>query len=194
MPGSLRDYAVDYDHDGKIDLAGDVDDAVGSVANYLACTAGEGDRSWKPVAIEIDKQDDVERALDGGISDRRTHGKFAGSARVSMFAGIPENAERGLGGILMLEDEAGHRGYLGRIQQLVLTDPLQTAALVTRPPCGSWLRRSAGLRRELESDVTGPLVHRSGARNQARQHRANSLQSNATIRQLNYQYRQPWTP
>ncbi len=35
MPGSIRSYAVDYDGDGRIDLVGEVDDAVGSVANYL---------------------------------------------------------------------------------------------------------------------------------------------------------------
>src|ERR1700681_3226115 len=36
MPGSLRNYAVDYDADGTIDLANDVEDAIGSVANFLA--------------------------------------------------------------------------------------------------------------------------------------------------------------
>jgi membrane-bound lytic murein transglycosylase B len=36
MPGSLRRYAVDFDGDGVIDLAGSADDAIGSVANFLA--------------------------------------------------------------------------------------------------------------------------------------------------------------
>jgi membrane-bound lytic murein transglycosylase B len=35
MPGSLRRYAVDFDGDGVIDLAGSADDAIGSVANFL---------------------------------------------------------------------------------------------------------------------------------------------------------------
>src|SRR6202165_1305557 len=61
MPGSLRDYAVDYDGDGKIDLAGDVDDAVGSVAHYLAMPGWQtGDPVLEPAALEIDKRDDVE--------------------------------------------------------------------------------------------------------------------------------------
>jgi membrane-bound lytic murein transglycosylase B len=109
MPGSLRDYAVDYDDDGKIDLAGDVDDAVGSVANYLAMHGWQtGDPVMEQAAIEIDKQDDVERALDGGISDRRTLESWQ---REGVYvAGIPETLSADSVGVLMLEDEAG-AGY-----------------------------------------------------------------------------------
>lgn len=35
MPGSYRRYAVDFDGDGRRDLAGSTTDAIGSVANYL---------------------------------------------------------------------------------------------------------------------------------------------------------------
>ena len=35
MPGSIREFAVDFDHDGKIDLRNSAVDAIGSVANYL---------------------------------------------------------------------------------------------------------------------------------------------------------------
>jgi len=35
MPGSQRRYAVDFDGDQKVDLAGSVDDAIGSVAHFL---------------------------------------------------------------------------------------------------------------------------------------------------------------
>jgi peptidoglycan lytic transglycosylase B len=106
MPGSLRDYAVDYDDDGKIDLAGDVDDAVGSVANYLAMHGWQkGDPVMEPAAIEIDKQDDVEHALDGGISDRRTLESWQ---REGVYvAGIPKTLSADSVGVLMLEDEAG---------------------------------------------------------------------------------------
>ena len=43
MPGSLRNYAVDFDNDGRIDLAGDVDDAVGT-ASQLSGQAWLADR------------------------------------------------------------------------------------------------------------------------------------------------------
>jgi len=104
MPGSLRDYAVDFDNDGRIDLAGDVDDAVGSVANYLAKHGWQtGDPVMEPAAVEIGSQDDLERALDGGISDRRTLESWQG-AGVSAGS-IPEARGGDSVGVLMLEEE-----------------------------------------------------------------------------------------
>ena len=35
MPSSFRNYAVDFNHDGRIDIWNDPEDAIGSVANYL---------------------------------------------------------------------------------------------------------------------------------------------------------------
>jgi membrane-bound lytic murein transglycosylase B len=131
MPSSLRDYAVDYDNDGKIDLAADIDDAVGSVANYLAWHGWQtGESVMKPASIDVDKRDEVERMLDGGISDRRaleswqrdgvnvTGTRESASGTRESASGIPESPP-GIGeapsipelsgadpvGVLMLEEE-----------------------------------------------------------------------------------------
>ena len=55
MPSSWRQYAVDFDRDGRIDLFGSRADAIGSVANYLAAF------HWKPgmpthYGVQLDPQ------------------------------------------------------------------------------------------------------------------------------------------
>jgi membrane-bound lytic murein transglycosylase B len=72
MPGSIRAYAIDFDDDGRIDLANDADDAIGSVAQYLA---RHGWRSGQPVMtparIDAEDPDPVLKRFDGGVAERR---------------------------------------------------------------------------------------------------------------------------
>ncbi len=60
MPSSWNRYAVDFDGDGRIDLQGSAEDAIGSVANYLRAYG------WKPgvpatYPVELEATD-VQRA------------------------------------------------------------------------------------------------------------------------------------
>ena len=50
IPSSYRAYAVDFDGDGRRDLSGSMEDAVGSVGSYLS---RHGWRAGEPVAIPV---------------------------------------------------------------------------------------------------------------------------------------------
>jgi len=72
MPGSVRRYALDFDGDGHIDLWRSGDDAIGSVANYLARHDWlRGQPVWSPATIAPAQRDAALSRLDGGISERR---------------------------------------------------------------------------------------------------------------------------
>jgi membrane-bound lytic murein transglycosylase B len=53
MPSSYRQFALDFDGDGKRDIMGSPDDAIGSVANYLK---RHGWEAGEPVAGEVQLQ------------------------------------------------------------------------------------------------------------------------------------------
>jgi len=72
MPGSVRRYAVDFDRDGHIDLWRSGEDAIGSVANYLARHDWlRGQPIWTRASVASSQRDSVILKLDGGISERR---------------------------------------------------------------------------------------------------------------------------
>jgi membrane-bound lytic murein transglycosylase B len=69
MPGSIRRYAVDFDGDGRIDIAGSATDAIGSVANFLV------EHGWQrsaPVLFAADANEAAVDALGRGIKAKAT--------------------------------------------------------------------------------------------------------------------------
>ena len=73
MPGSYREFAIDFDGDGRVDLWTSPSDIIGSVASYLARHDWQrGQPVLLPAAIGEDNLPAVQRRLDGGISERRT--------------------------------------------------------------------------------------------------------------------------
>lgn len=90
MPGSQRRYAVDFDGDRKVDLAGSVDDAIGSVGRFLeqhgwvagqaiatpAQLTGEPDQRWLEAGIRP-TLDPTELKTQGVRSTAPTEGKVA---------------------------------------------------------------------------------------------------------------------
>ena len=81
MPGSQRRYAVDFDGDQRVDLAGSVDDAIGSVAHFLE---QHGWQAGQPIAVQALTSGEPERSLiEAGIrpslkaADLRNTGVYA---------------------------------------------------------------------------------------------------------------------
>ena len=73
MPGSYREFAVDFDGDGHVDLWTSPADIVGSVGSYLARHDWQrGQPVLLPAAIAEDNLPAVQLRLDGGISERRS--------------------------------------------------------------------------------------------------------------------------
>ncbi|MFZ2266487.1 MAG: lytic murein transglycosylase B [Azonexus sp.] len=65
MPGSQRRYAVDFDGDQRVDLAGSVDDAIGSVGRFLE---QHGWQAGQPIAVAAQTTGEPERSLiEAGI-------------------------------------------------------------------------------------------------------------------------------
>lgn len=70
LPSSRRRHGVDFDGDGRIDLASSVDDAIGSVGNFLASHGWEKDA---PLAVSVTVAGDgVQALVDEGILPRRS--------------------------------------------------------------------------------------------------------------------------
>src|SRR5690606_23078061 len=69
MPSSIRHYAVDFDGDGRIDLAGSTQDAIGSVANFLAEHGWERGAPAR-VPVRIASGADVGPLVEAGIEPR----------------------------------------------------------------------------------------------------------------------------
>lgn len=75
LPSSVRRYALDGDHDGRIDLAGSPADAIASVANFLSAHGWEENA---PVAVAAKVEGEGFHQLIGeGIAPQRTPAAMA---------------------------------------------------------------------------------------------------------------------
>ena len=119
MPRSLRAFAIDYDGDGRVDLTADVDDAIGSVAHYLARHDWQrGQPVMTPARVDAENPD-VQRWFDAGIAERRSVAAWV-SDGVTGFT-IPGDLAPDPVGLLMLEDAEGPRYWMVFNNWYVLT-------------------------------------------------------------------------
>jgi membrane-bound lytic murein transglycosylase B len=104
MPGSMRRYAIDFDGDGRVDLWGSEEDAIGSVANYLAR------HDWipgQPIALpaligDAGREAALQR-IDGNLSERRPMSAW-NADDVQAIAVPPDLAAQPVG-LLQLEEQ-----------------------------------------------------------------------------------------
>ena len=70
LPSSRRRWGIDFDGNGRVDLSGSAEDAIGSVANLLA---GHGWEPGAPIAVPVAVAGDgLQALLDAGIVPRRS--------------------------------------------------------------------------------------------------------------------------
>lgn len=94
MPTSIREYAVDYDKDGHIDLRNSAVDAIGSVAHFLQMHGWEPNRPvmWN-IAGDTDSQGIAAAAADGQPYPRMTLSKLT-RAGLALAPGVDAAREQ----------------------------------------------------------------------------------------------------
>ena len=113
MPSSYREYAVDFDGDGRADLIHSVADAIGSVANYLAQHRW---RSGEPIVTRvIDPPDELQAMTTRGLKAQTP------VAKVSAL-GVPVSAGSGDKlGVMQFDGKMGTAYRLGHHNFFVIT-------------------------------------------------------------------------
>ncbi len=115
MPGSFRSYAVDFDHDGHIDIWKNPADAIGSVANYFR------QHGWQPgetVAVRARIRDgQAARGLSAGLEPDTTPARLQAAGWQPESAIAPDAAAVAF----RLEGEAGDEYWIGLRNFYVIT-------------------------------------------------------------------------
>jgi membrane-bound lytic murein transglycosylase B len=103
MPGSYRDFAIDFDASGSADLWNSPADVVGSVANYLARHDWQrGQPVLLAASIDESTRETVLRKLDGGLSERRALAAWSADGVAPVEA--PDDLAPDPVGVLLLEE------------------------------------------------------------------------------------------
>lgn len=88
LPSSIRNWGVDFDGDGEIDLGASRADAIGSIGNFLA---GHGWESDGPIAVPANAAGErIGELIDAGILPRLTPAEMVGYG-VNTLAMVPQH-------------------------------------------------------------------------------------------------------
>ncbi|MBF0214621.1 MAG: lytic murein transglycosylase [Magnetococcales bacterium] len=117
MPGSMRRYAVDFDHDGQRDVIGDVTDVLASIASFLH---GHG---WCPdgrLVQALERRPELAELLAGTAGARRPWSEWRVSGIVWPLD-QPEPDPEELLSLIVLEERDGPRYYMTFMNFWVIT-------------------------------------------------------------------------
>jgi len=115
LPSSYRKYAVDFDGDGRRDLAGSVADAIGSVANYYRSF---GWQTGAPVVVPADPREaELGAVLTAGIKPHTKVGELRAKGVVPQEP-LDDNAEAT---VFYVQAEDGPKLMLGLNNFYVIT-------------------------------------------------------------------------
>ncbi|MFS1522972.1 lytic murein transglycosylase B [Microbulbifer sp. 2304DJ12-6] len=107
MPSSYRAYAVDFSDDGKVDIWNNTQDAIGSVANYLA---QHGWKPGEPVAVLSSPRPNADMTIvNNTLQPKWTVGELAEKGFTATSQVSPEMPAT----IFSLQTERGKQYWLG---------------------------------------------------------------------------------
>lgn len=96
MPTSYRQYAVDFNGDGRIDLINQTEDAIGSVANYLKRFKWQ---AGQPVSIELASTENLDAGLLDSDSRLPTTAAALRDAGVDVDSSVRDDLKAGILGL-----------------------------------------------------------------------------------------------
>lgn len=115
MPGSYRRYAIDFDGDGKVNLSGNVIDAIGSVGNYLKMFGWQKDQ---PIVLRAQKtSEDFRSVIEPGIEPLHSIDKLQ---RTGIVPTDSTDGER-LAALIVLDNGGQEELWLGLNNFYVIT-------------------------------------------------------------------------
>jgi membrane-bound lytic murein transglycosylase B len=102
MPSSLLRYAVDYDHDGHVDVSGGGDDVIGSIASYFATFGWQRDM---PTTFAV--QPPADPASRARLAAADIMPSFSAAQLVEAGAQLPDDARAFTGPLAFVELQNG---------------------------------------------------------------------------------------
>lgn len=115
MPSSFRKFAVDFDGDGHIDVINDIDDAIGSIANYLK---GHGWQRGAPIVVRATVKEPLAAGLLRDTLEPVTPLADYRRQNVQPASALPDSLNAAL---FMVEAEAGSEYWLALNNFYVIT-------------------------------------------------------------------------